>query len=174
MTALFRSTHDALRFAYNYSGLAVAQTRYGSVPNHDGKGLGGYDGAAESGHIQQVVSEAGKLLESLVIAKYAPPTHPRWQDAVAYAALAVSDDALPHVDIRLTGAYVTVYYARLDLQDAALARILGIHRSTVGIHRKKVHAYLRGTRHQQGMDALAYETVDRLLTDRGIVGNTDV
>ena len=173
MTPLFKSTHDALRFAYNYSGLAVAQTRYGSVPAGDSKGLGGYNGAAEAGHIQQVVSEAGKLMESLITAKYATPAHPRWHDAVAYAALAVSDDVLPHVEMRLTGVYVTVYYAGIDIQDATLARILGIHRSTVGTHRKKVHAYLRGTRHQQGMDALAYETVDRLLTDKGIVGNED-
>ena len=75
---LFSSAHDALVFAFNYSGQRYGQTPMSKIaaPAAPGKGLSGVDGAAQAGFIRAEVAAIGRILEAILIARFAPHTVP--------------------------------------------------------------------------------------------------
>ena len=100
MTALFRSAHEALLYAYTYSdarGHAVAaaaerqiatfaRDRYGRTPG-SGRGLVGLDGAAQAGMIQAEIARMHPLLRDAIEARFAVLDVSRRQMACARLAL---------------------------------------------------------------------------------------
>ena len=74
--ALFKSTHDALRFAYNFNGDNTVSAHWGGMPKPTGRGLGGLDGAGEAGNIKRVVESLGGLVTAWAVANYAPNSFP--------------------------------------------------------------------------------------------------
>lgn len=185
-TELFENTEQALVFAYNYTGQNCIIARLSPEPlPTTGKGLGGLNGAAQAGMIRREVSSAGKLIESLITAKYAPMWLPcncghaccsgkienrEWSEAIPYIVLDVCKNALRGADRGAVVWCVKAYYSGSILPVRHIASMASVSEKTVTRHFPKIIRYLRGTREKEGMDAVAYRTVDLILTDKGIVG----
>lgn len=182
---LFENTEQALVFAYNYTGQNCITARLSPEPlPTTGRGLGGLNGAAQAGMIRREVSSAGKLIESLITAKYAPMWLPcscghaccsgkvenkEWAEAIPYIVLDVCKNVLPAADRSTVVWCVKAYYSGVRTSATLIAGQAGVHVSTITRNMKDIKAHLRGTRSKEGMDALAYRTVDRILTEKGIV-----
>lgn len=75
--SLFRSAHDALVFAFNYSGQQYGRTpvnRIAAPVTRQGKGLSGVDGAAQAGMIRSELKSLGKIPEAILTARFAQQT----------------------------------------------------------------------------------------------------
>lgn len=183
---LFENTEQALVFAYNYTGQNCITARLSPEPlPTTGKGLGGLNGAAQAGMIRREVSSTGKLIESLITAKYAPMWLPcncghaccsgkienrEWAEAIPYVVLDVCKNALRGADRWAVVWCVKAHYSGIRPSATIIASHAGVHVSTITRQMKDVKAYLHGTKSREGMDALAYRTVDRIMMDKGIVG----
>lgn len=79
--ALFKSTHDALVFAFQYAGQqspktpAMAYRNPGDAPIGKGKGLSGLDGAAQAGMILAEVDRLPDDQHNVIVARYDRATH---------------------------------------------------------------------------------------------------
>jgi hypothetical protein len=74
---MFNNIDQALRFAYNYNArIFKPSTVYslGTRISGGGSGLGGLDGAAQSGMIRAEVSTLPPLYEAITVARYASPS----------------------------------------------------------------------------------------------------
>ena len=76
--ALFRCTHDALVFAFNYQGQqspgsAMLKAMVG--PTGTGKGLSGVDGAAQAGFIMAVVERLPRESRNIITARFGNVQH---------------------------------------------------------------------------------------------------
>lgn len=76
---LFKSTHDALVFAFNYAGQQSPKTPMTSLFKTpgigSGKGLSGLDGAAQAGFILAEVCRLPDEQHNVVVARYDRVTH---------------------------------------------------------------------------------------------------
>lgn len=181
---LFENTEQALIFAYNYTGQNCITARLSLEPfPTTGKGLGGLNGAAQAGMIRREVSSAGRLIESLITAKYAPMWLPcscghaccsgkienkEWAGSDPYIVIDVCKNALHGADRGTVVWCVKAYYSGIRPSATLIASHAGVHVSTITRQMKDINAYLHGTGRKEGMDAVAYRTVDRILTDKGI------
>jgi hypothetical protein len=189
---LFRSPHAALVFAYSF----VAQperplmNRMGQDYSPPGKGLGGLDGAAQAGFIRAEVEQLGKLVEAIIIARFAPHALPctcrspccsgrksnkEWRVALAVIADRARTNAL--AGCTSTGimrlAYVERHFCRKDerINLDKLADRLGMHRNTVQDHARRVHVWLAGTRGKvgiPGMEDAAINAISERLIGQGV------
>ena len=182
---LFKNTEQALIFAYNYTGQNCITSRLSPEPlPTTGKGLGGLNGAAQAGMIRREVSSAGKLIESLITAKYATMWltcscgHPccsgkienkEWSEAIPYIVFDVRRNVLRGADRSSVIWFVRAYYSGSILPVRQIASMASVSEKTVTRNFPKIIRYLRGTREKEGMDAVAYRTVDRILTEKKIV-----
>lgn len=76
--ALFRCTHDALVFAFNYQGQqspgsAMLKAMVG--PTGTGKGLSGVDGAAQAGFILAAIERLGRESRDVITARFGNLQH---------------------------------------------------------------------------------------------------
>lgn len=183
---LFKDAHEALVYAYNFSHQQYPRSPMfrAILQSRAGRGLGGLDGAAQAGMIRREVNSAGKLIESLITAKYAPMWlpcscgHPccsgkienkEWSEAIPYIVFDVCRNVLRGADRSSVIWCVRAFYSGVRPSATLVASYAGVHVSTITRQMKDIKAYLRGTRGKEGMDAVAYRTVDRILTDKGIV-----
>jgi hypothetical protein len=78
MTELFKSSHDALIFAFNYSSQQYAQSQMAQLMSASaggtgtGKGLVSLDGAAQAGFILAEVGRLDVLHRACIVARYSP------------------------------------------------------------------------------------------------------
>lgn len=76
MQELFKNTHDALVFAYNYSSQQYSLSPMAKLMNGSGtgtgKGLVSLDGAAQSGFILNRLAKLTALEQACITARYAP------------------------------------------------------------------------------------------------------
>ena len=187
---MFENTEQALVFAYNYTGQNCITARLSPEPlPTTGKGLGGLNGAAQAGMTRREVSSAGKLIESLITAKYAPMWLPcscghaccsgkienkEWAEAIPYIVLDVCKNALRGADRGAVVWCVKAYYSGSILPVRQIASMASVSEKTITRNFPKIIHYLRGTKTKEGMDAVAYRTVDRILTDKGIVESMSI
>ena len=105
MTGLFRSTQDALLFAFRHAGQSYDRPlmlRMADAARGSGAGLAGLDGAAQAGMIRAEVAALGRLYEAALVARFADRSIPcqckaaccsgerlngEWINAVAYLTL---------------------------------------------------------------------------------------
>jgi hypothetical protein len=72
---LFKTAHQALSFAYNFSASSLDRplmSRMADKSKATGKGLSGMDGAAQAGMILRNVKELPRLHQMIVLARFAP------------------------------------------------------------------------------------------------------
>lgn len=180
---LFKSAHDALVFAFNFSGQAFARATI--LPMRaKGIGLGGLDGAAQAGIIRAEVQTLGKLTEALLTARYAPMWLPcdcghscckgkvknaEWDAAIPWIVLNVSKNLFHGKDRGVVLYCVQAYYSQAPYTATDIAELAGVSVSTITRKMKAIRPYLRGSRTQEGLDAIAYRSAERVLIGAGIV-----
>lgn len=169
MTALFRSTHDALRFAYRFNGDNTVSARLGNAPSGNGKGLGGLDGAAQAGMVQSAVRRLGGTVEALAIAQFAIPYTPAWKKAIA-GILKHMASSSPQFRAMELAVYLTAYFGQGSVRQETMAQRLNIHRNTVSKRYREVLRYL-GNRRNRGLCDEVNMRIDNALRASGIVGN---
>lgn len=180
--ALFRSTHDALRFAYNFDGTNCTTAMLGIPPQGNGKGLGGLDGAAEVGNIKRIVESLGDQVKAWAEATYLPNRIPchcgrvccqgwsesiRWRNAVKeMAKLAFGVGKL-----EITKQFFSEKAYRKPV--AEIAKIEDVSERQCYYLLKTVITFFRGTRKQRGVGQVFLESIDRELRKQGIVGDEE-
>lgn len=73
--ALFRCTHDALVFAFNYQGQQGPRSTMFVPPTGTGKGLSGVDGAAQAGFILAAVQRLSREERNVITARFGNVQH---------------------------------------------------------------------------------------------------
>lgn len=192
--ALFKSTYDALTFAYNFNGTNVTSAKLGDVPPPagNGKGLGGLDGAGEAGNIKRCVESQAPWIVNIIVARFMPSKMPcscgrlccsgwtknlDWRKSVRELS---QDDSIKKGvfgwagDVVYRFEIVARYFARgekISLSDIATrARITD---RSARRHYNLVNTLLRGSRHNKGLEDIAMDAVDAVLRKQGIVGDEE-
>lgn len=185
--ALFKSTYDALRFAYQFDGTNVCLPKITpSVANN--RGLGGLDGAAESGNIKRIARDLGKIPEALLIARFAPQKLPcscdrsccsgwkvnlTWKSAISAIAEDIKTSCFADSDAEYRKRIVGRYFSKASDREpyALIAFNCGISSRTVRRHYNKVCTFLKGTSSQKGAEKIVLDKLDDILREKKIVGS---
>lgn len=177
--ALFRSTYDALRFAYNFDGTNCTHAMIGVPPVGNGKGLGGLDGAAEVGNIKRIVESLGRQVSAWAVATFAPnriPCHcgrrccqgweenKEWSNAVEEMAKLVFTTGR----VQIVKLFFSEKAYRSPISEIAAKTEISERQAYYLL--KTVVTFFRGTRKQRGVGQVFEESIDRELRKAGIVG----
>ncbi|MBN3777423.1 DNA-binding protein [Burkholderia sp. Ac-20345] len=185
---LFKSTEHALRYAFTYStqqyGKSAMAVMYS--PPGSGRGLGGIDGAGQAGMVRAEVDKLSPAQQAVLIGRYAPPDLPcacgaaccskhrpnkEWAamlDWLARYTAVLFSGCLSNE--RLRRALVRNVLTGQQSEYTALGKQYGVDRNTVAKHAAMIEAALIGTRGEKGEFDRAYERVDDLLHDAGLIG----
>lgn len=178
----FRSTHDALLFAYNFASMSYARPVMGDgMPKPEGRGLGGLDGAGMAGTIKNLVENALDRMEAVALfLRYAPVFVPgdegrrtvsqAWEKKFYWMLWAVMKHVLKHQDTKYVGALLMRLYVPNSITNREVGEKFGLHESTVSRHTVQVLGYVRSTRFRKGLEQKACEKADAVLTAAGVVG----
>lgn len=155
---LFKSAHQAITFALNFSDSAYdapTMNRMAQEPGPPGRGLGGLDGAGQAGMILRELSLLRAVQRHILVARLAPrwfnTTGPNarkgeirvnrvWQDSVAYLVEAAASSC--QADKPLREALV-IKYAGSKWSYVDMAADLGYHRDTVSKHYRSLAGAFR-------------------------------
>ena len=188
---LFKNAHDALVFAFNYSGQQFGRSLLNTTmaPVGSGKGLSGVDGAGQAGMIRAAVARMGRIPEAILTARFAPRTvidelcscpacdkkHPNreWTAAIEVLAQYLKENLLE-------GNYTswdmrTQYIMRLfidrnkNVTFDELASRNNVHKNTVVAHFKIVRSFFLGN---TGWEHQTMSMIEDELIDIGMVGRT--
>ena len=179
---IFKSTHDALRFAYNFNSANFTRATLGIPPAPTGRGLGGLDGAGEAGNIKRVAEGISKQVTDWVWATYLPnriPCHcgrrccQGWEENVQWSNAVVEMAKLVFGSgrILITKQYFSEKAYRMPV--AEIARIESISERQAYYLLKTVVTFFRGTRKQRGVGQVFMDALDKELRKSGIVGETE-
>lgn len=186
--ALFKDTHEALTFAFNFSEQQYARTPMSRVilPPVPGKGLGGLDGAAQAGMIKQEVEQLDRLEQAFIVARFASVSIPcdcgrpccsgkrsndEWTHAVGVLSLHLKEVVLlgcsTTIDMRID--YLNRFFLPKNqcIGMSALARKHHANVRSMERHLAKVKKFISGLE-ERAMTAIT----DRLEQAR-IIGRTE-
>lgn len=178
---LFRSAHEALTFALNYSmqqydrPLMNRAMSAKSSGGGEGKGLSGLDGAGQAGMIRAELEKLVPLHQAVLVASVAPAqlpcecrvsccsgwkVNPEWQEAMSALSIAAASGALSGClsNGRLRSDLIQKLFGA-DVSLTALVARYDVDKNTVGAHHLKLRRWLFSDR---GLHRLAYQA----LTDR--------
>ncbi len=178
---IFRSTHEALTFAFRFSGQQYAASPMSKMLKKpgigSGRGLSGLDGAAQAGMVLGEVGRINKIGRAIIAARFGERVtrctacngvgrNKEWFGAITLLA----DESAKAI------SGVTHHRERRDL----LAKIFGekqtleeiadrysLDRKTVGRHRRLIDDWARA------MESQAIRSLDERLRDCGMVGGRD-
>lgn len=186
MTAMFRSTHEALRFAYTFSSEAYERpmmNRMADKPSRGGRGLSGLDGAGQAGLILAEVLQLPGHGQHALTARYAPKGYPcgcrapccsghrtskEWRAAVSVLADYVLHEALVGMlsHYRMRVALVERWFG-VSMSVVSLAALCGVDRDTVAAHNERIVKVLKAE------EAKAWHAIDERLRERGLIGDVE-
>lgn len=141
---LFRTAHDAVRWALSDDRVALQQVSTYRAPG-SGRGLSGFDGAAQAGMILSHIRELRSPLNHLIVAQAASvklpctcgrdccsgwTTNRRWADAVEAVAVWWESEHQECSRPRLLRGCLRRFFGENVGMDT-LARRAGLHRATV-------------------------------------------
>lgn len=188
MEAIFKSTDSALRYAYAFSteqyGRSAMAVMY--APPGRGLGLGGLDGAGQAGMIRSEIDKLTPTQRAVLVMRYAPRDLPcscrrpccsgHYQNGEWAAALQMLVQHTAHLfagqlaNLRLRAELIHLAIARARPDYTALGKQFGVDRHTVAKHAAIIHLAVVGTRSARGEFDRAYDRIDELLHDAGIIG----
>lgn len=178
---VFRSAHAALVFALNFSHgtLKKSALAQASGGGGSGRGLGGLDGAAQSGMILAELQQLSALRRSVLIAKYASPSapcacrssccrgwreNPQWSEAInyltEYVLVAGLTGTVSH--FRLRRSLVSRYFGQ-GATFLTIASSCGVDRHTASGYNKRIVERFRDEQRH------ALYEIEGLLKQAGIV-----
>ena len=162
---LFRSAHEALVFALNYSGQAYDRplmNRMADEPHRSsGKGLVGLDGAAQAGMIRAELSMLAPVLQAALIARCGPQStpcackhaccsgqkpNPEWNEAIAVLSsysLSVLSGRVSNGKLRR--GIVAKHFGAAIGGIGKLADVCNVNRDTASDHNAKIVPLLKET-----------------------------
>lgn len=141
---LFDGAHQALTFAYRYSGqqyspslmLIAMRGATGS-----GKGLSGLDGAAQAGLVRAVVGKLDVYERNMIAARFAANERECYEARMALLPVAVASLGTGMHSARAADALVQKYFGlKIGVQD--VAEEIGAHRNTVSPAWKSIRTCL--------------------------------
>ena len=162
---LFRSAHDALRFAYRfnsnqYSMTAMSKMMCGPVGN--GKGLSGLDGAAQAGMITLMVKDLAPTYQASLVARYVDQEDRRFMEAVNRLTMdsicAVSGISHRHIRQALIARH---FGHKVNLGE--VAQKCDVHRNTIGNHQRVIRDYLRK------VEDAAFDRITVSMKEKGLI-----
>lgn len=162
---LFRSAHDALKFAFLFSGqqyplTIMAKMMRGVVGS--GKGLVGLDGAAQAGLICLMVKDLPPLHADCLTARYALHEDRRFIEAVNRLCMAPSI-APAGQSHRLERQALVARHFGQKVSVVEIAEKIGVHRNTVNQHQRAIRDKLRA------VEEAAYGDVSELMLRGGLI-----
>lgn len=173
MEELFKNTHDALMYAFNYSSQQYALSPMAKMMKTgigSGKGLVALDGAGQAGMILAHVGRLPALHQACIAARHAPrfeecpccSSKDKMTDTYREAIATLAEWAIGQVSgisIRnMRGAIVRSFYEK-GVSVAAAALELGVAKRTAYDHKAKIFGELKK------MDAAAQAGIDALLAE---------
>lgn len=179
---LFKSAHEALIFAHNFSNQQFAKTAMGKLmqsaggTRHSGKGLGGLDGAAQAGMILARVVKLPKHEQQCIHARYGQAMAPcgdcgqdmptqAWKEAVEGLTFWVVTSLTGITHLHLRRAMTAKYFGgKVDMK--AMAIRCGVHQSTMSRQYSIVAKTLRS------LENKVMAEIERELQESGMVGQT--
>lgn len=157
MEGLFKHTHDALVFAYNYSSQQFALSPMAKMMKTgigSDKGLVSLDGAAQAGIIMAHVSRLPQLHQACIVARYAPryeecpccQSRDKMTDQYREAVAALTEWAIGEVTgmtlRNMRGAIVRSFYER-GVSIIATAKELNVAKATAYDQKAKIFKSLK-------------------------------
>lgn len=164
--------------------------RMATPPGRSGKGLGGLDGAAQSGMIRSELKAIGQTGEAILIARTAPRTIPcdcqrlccaghkpnaEYENAIGYLMQVAMEHLAGHLShYQLRRAILEKHFgAKISVTD--VAEDCGVSRATASAHNTKLLSWLRGTPGKNGQPAYvgaehrAWEALTERLRHAGMI-----
>lgn len=162
---LFRSAHDALKFAFMFSGqqypvTAMAKLMRGIVGS--GKGLVGLDGALQAGLICLMIKELNPQQADCLTARYALKEDRRFMEAVNRLA-ALPSIAPAGLSNRIERQALVARYFGQKVSVVEIAEKISVHRNTVTQHQRAIRDKLRAEEDR------AYGEITDLMAERGVI-----
>lgn len=150
-SAIFRSAHQALAFAYSFTRTqhgeaavaeraigAFARKRYPDPPRPPSRGLVGLDGAAQAAFIKRIVERQPVHERFLIEARFADLDSPRRVRALRFLALRYRRAIVCNLPLRVVALLVQHYFGAplrfvplaeaIDMRRAALVQLWGAMR----------------------------------------------
>ncbi|WP_051390800.1 hypothetical protein [Paraburkholderia mimosarum] len=174
---------DALRHAAERGGACSLGVLHQGVPG--AATLTGEDATAQAGRIRRQLDRLPAIPRALLVVAYAPRDlacncrapccagrypNPEWREALDLVVVHTAPLLAGHApNIRLRVALVANLLTRTHETAVGLAQRCGVHRLTVAQHASILEAALIGNRHHAGELDAAFERVDALLREAGIV-----
>jgi hypothetical protein len=177
---LFASAASAAAFALNFSSESYqtsAVNRMAGTPAPSGKGLGGLDGAAQSGMIRAELAGIGFMGEAIIVAEMAHKTKPCPCKAPCCSGEIVNREWAAAIGLlsnflketKIAPAYFIVRtnllrrYFGVDISISEIARHSQLSRDTITAYNAKVTSFLKVEK------KLAWAQFDQRLMERGII-----
>lgn len=194
---LFRSAHEALTFALNYSmqqyDRPLMNRAMSAKPSGggEGKGLSGLDGAGQAGMIRAELAKLVPLHQAVLVASIAPArlpcecrvsccsgwkVNPEWQDAMSQLSVAAAAGALSGClsNGRLRSALIQRHFgAKASLFE--LAEKFDVSQRTAAEHSSRIKRWLFGVpatskeEAKPGVHGEAYRAFGNLLFESGLL-----
>lgn len=162
---LFRSAHDALKFAFLFSSqqypvTAMAKLMKGIVGS--GKGLVGLDGAAQAGFICGMLTELQAQHRAVLTAKYARREDKRFIAAVNLLSMdpTIAPSGLSN---RIERQALVGRHFGEKVSIIEVAELTGQHRNTVNKHHFVIRDRLRA------LEEAAYGAITDVFACRGVI-----
>lgn len=189
---LFRSAHEALTFALNYSmqqyDRPLMNRAMSAKPSGggEGKGLSGLDGAGQAGMIRAELAKLVPLHQAVLVTSIAPArlpcecrvsccsgwkVNPEWQDAMSQLSVAAAAGALSGClsNGRMRSDLIQRLFGfKVTFSD--LAERYDVDEKTVAAHHAKLKRWLFGG---EGVHPLAYRNVTERLRVCRLVESAD-
>lgn len=158
MQELFKNTHDALIFAFNYSSqqypLSPMSKLMSGNGSGTGKGLVSIDGAAQAGIIRSRIAQLPALQAACIVARYAPRIEEcpcckgrdKMTDEYREALAALAEWAISHcsgITLRnMRGAIVRSFFES-GVSIAEAAKELNVPKATAYDQKARIHKALK-------------------------------
>ncbi|MFT0547851.1 hypothetical protein ACMHYO_16170 [Allopusillimonas ginsengisoli] len=193
---LFKTAHQALTFAYNFSASTLDRplmNRMADKHKREGKGLAGFDGAAQAGMILRILKTLPRLQQMILIARFAPQGDAckccggpvpslLWMGAIREISDAAVTQALSgHITMRVLRDGIVARYFGQKVHLQTLVKKANVAPNTATKQNSQIIAWLRGTRITRkgeiredgvkGVEQVAMDAAEALLFDAGIIGS---
>lgn len=165
--AIFRSGHEAMRFAYNYNAQQYPMTIMGKMmrggPVGSGRGLHGLDGAAIAGSVKRVIEALPHDLRQSMVARHTADSR---EYSVAVSALirpAMASLGTGVHHTRMVFALICRYYGRPAVKLADLCDEYAMDAATMTRRWQRVRERMRA------IESAAETAADGALVEAGLV-----
>ncbi len=191
MRDLYTSTAEALRDALRHTVEAGSMSSLAPLHQSAGAGvvLAGTDASVQAARIRRQLERLTAAHQAILVVSYALRhlrcnccrpccaghyPNPEWANALGFMVIWTAALFTNHVpNVKLREALVANLLTRTAETQVALAQRCGVHRTTVAEHSAILTPALIGTRHRSGEFDHAFERIDTLLREAGVVVSAD-